>query len=333
MKIWYDAGTGKHVRYGVALAKRLRRLGHEFILTTRKHPDTLPLARFLGEEPIVVGKYAQASKLAKLKESTRRQLLLCRMFEKSPPDLAIMHTSIECARVAFGLGIPLISTFDTPHAEAQSRLTVPLASVIVASKAIPPQLIQYYGAKSVVQFDGVDEVAWMKNYEPKMKFDFKKPLIVVRQTEVRAAYAEGVSDLTEKIARKLTKLGQVIFLTRYERKPRKRKGLIVPKDFVDSVSLVAQADLVVSVGGTISREAALAGTPSIVIKLFDGIYVNHYLARKGFPIFIVEPEMVVKYAKKYLGKKWDVKPLLKEFEDPVDIIEDVVEEYSPDTRA
>jgi len=56
MRIWYDACTGKHVRYGVAIAKRLREMGHEVVLTTRKHPDTVPLAKFLNEDFIVVGR-------------------------------------------------------------------------------------------------------------------------------------------------------------------------------------------------------------------------------------------------------------------------------------
>lgn len=326
MEIWYDAGTGKHIRYGVALAKKLRRIGHRVILTTRNHPDTLPLARFLGEDPIVVGKYVPASKTLKLKESLKRQLLLFKMFEKDPPDLAIMHVSIECARIAFGLGIPLISTFDSPHAEAQSRLTVPLASLIIASKAIPAQLIRRYGAKKIVQFDGVDEAAWMKDFKVKMKFDFKRPIIVVRQMEAKAAYAEGLTDITEKIAKKLTSFGTVIFLPRYDKRPR--KGIIVPKYFVDSASLAAQADLVVSVGGTISREAALAGTPSIVVKIFDGMYVNEYLARKGFPIFIVDPERAIGYAEKYLGKRWNVESLLDSLENPVDIIENMIKELA-----
>jgi len=170
----------------------------------------------------------------------------------------------------------------------------------------------------------VDEVAWIKNFKPLMKFDFKKPFIVVRQAETKAAYAAGIKDITEVIARKLTKLGKVIFLPRYERKSR--KGLVVPKSYIDSASLAVQADLVVSVGGTISREAALAGTPSIVIKLFEEMYVNKYLAKKGFPLFIVEPELVMKYAKKYLGKKWNVKNLLKKLENPVDVVKRVVKE-------
>ena len=322
MKIWYDACTGKHIRYGVAIARRLRTLGYEVILTTRKHPDTLPLAEFLNEKPIVVGEYAPDSKFARLKESTKRQLLFCKMFEKNPPDIAIMHVSIECARVAFGLGIPLISTFDTPHAEAQCRLTVPLTDTIIASKAIPPQTVYRYGAKKIVQFEGVDEVAWIKDFKPKMKFDFESPFIVVRETEVKAAYTEGISDVTEQIAIKLSSLANVVFLTRYDRKPK--KGLVVPETFVDSVSIVAQAGLVVSVGGTMAREAALQGTPSIVVPILGWGYVNDYVSRKGFPLFNVKPSDVLKNAKKHLGRRVNVSQMLSKLENPVDVIEKII---------
>ncbi len=319
MKIWYDACTGKHLRYGAALAQRLRKLGHNVTLTTRKHPDTLPLGNLLNEKPIVVGKYAPASKLTRLKESARRQLLFCEMFEGNVPDVAMMHVSIECARTAFGLGIPLISTFDTVHAEAQCRLTVPLTDTIVASEAIPLQAIFSYGAKKVVQFAGVDEVAWIKRSQPRVKLEFEPPFIVVRQTEVKAAYAGGVHDITQKVAKKLSSIGKVIFLTRYDKK--ERNGLIVPKTFVDSASIAAQADLVVSVGGTISREAALSGTPSIVIQVFTRQYVNSYIAEKGFPLLVTKPSEVLSCAKKWLGKRRNVKRLLQKLENPVDIVE------------
>ena len=86
MKIWCDACTGKHVRYGTALAKRLRALGHEVILTTRKHPDTLPLANLLGENFITIGKYDPASLMSRLRESAKREVLFCKMFKNDPPD-------------------------------------------------------------------------------------------------------------------------------------------------------------------------------------------------------------------------------------------------------
>lgn len=328
MKIWCDACTGKHVRYGTALAKRLRALGHEVILTTRKHPDTLPLANLLGENFITIGKYDPASLMSRLRESAKREVLFCKMFKNDPPDLAISYPSVELCRVAFGLGIPIISTHDTPHAEAVNQLTMPLIDVLVTSKAIPKRYIRRYGIKTIIQFDGVDEVAWIKGSEPKTRYDYGKPLIVIRQPETKAAYTVEKTDLTETLARKLTSLGTVVFLSRYERRPK--KDLIVPKNFVDSASLVAQADLLVGAGGTIIREAALQGTPAIVIPIVKRLYVNDYLSRKGFPIFTVTASKVMQYAKKLLGEKQNVRDLLAKLENPVDVIQKIVERKEMD---
>jgi len=121
MRIWYDACTGKHIRYGAAIAKRFRRGGHEVIFTTRRHPDTLALARVLGEEPIAVGKYSPASLSSRLEESADRVIQFSKMFKNNPPDVAISHQSVELCRAAFGLGVPIILTADTPHAKAVNK--------------------------------------------------------------------------------------------------------------------------------------------------------------------------------------------------------------------
>lgn len=324
MKVWYDACTGKHVRYGAAIAKRLRKRGHEVIFTTREHPDTVALARLLGENPIVVGKYAPASLYTRLEESANRVLRFSKMFRDSPPEVAISAQSVELCRSAFGLNIPIIVTADTPHATAVNRLTIPLASLLLISEAIPKSLFKEYGAQKIVQFKGVDEVAWTRDVRPPKSPEFRRPLIVVRQIETRAAYGLGKGDVTLEAARKLCSLGTVVFLPRYG--APKYKKLVVLNEFVDSASLAAQADLVVSVGGTISREAALQGTPSIVISRFGRIQVNEYLAKKGFPLFILKPSEVLTRAKGYLGQKFDVKAKLESVENPVDVIEHMVSE-------
>lgn len=321
LRVWFDACTGKQLRYGVAIAKRLRSHKHDVILTTRKHHDTLGLAKSLDEKVVVVGKYDPSSLGSRLVESIMRQLIFSKMFSNAPPDVAISHQSPDLCRVAFGLGVPVVTSWDTTHATAQNRLTLPLTDVLIMSKAIPTELTQEMSVKKVMTFNGVDEVAWIKEFKP-TRLDYEKPCVIVRQTETSAAYAVGKKDLTEKLALKLRTLGNVIFLPRYEK--RKRRGLIVPESFVDSVNLVAHADLVISVGGTISREAALQGTPSIVISTFGKSYVNEYLTKKGFPLFTVEASKVMNYAKKYLGKRFAVRDLVAGLENPVDLIESIV---------
>jgi uncharacterized protein len=322
LRVWYDACTGKQVRYATAIAKRLRKSGHEFIFTTRKHPDTIPLAQILGEKPIVVGKYNPSTLTSRLEESAERIKIFSKLFENNMPDIAIAHQSVELCATAFNLEIPIILTADTPYAYAVNKLTIPFAHTVVVSEALPKSFTRKYCAKNVVTFKGVDEVAWIKDFKTSKIAELKKPLIVFRQIESKAVYAHGKQDLASVLAKKLSALGKVQFIHRYN---GEGEMFGVKAEIEDSANLVANADLVVSYGGTIAREAALQGVPSIAISDMAKTYVNKYLAQKGFPLFITTERGVLGYAEKYLGKRFDVKGKLAELENPVDVIEKTVE--------
>jgi predicted glycosyltransferase len=317
MRIWYDACTGKHLRYGSAICKRLKKNGHQIIFTTRKHPDTIPIARLLDEEPIVVGEYKPYSLFDRLEESSKRIIKFSKMFRDNPPDIAIAHQSVELCRTAFGLGIPIILTADTPHAIAVNRLTIPLAAFIVASKAIPPEILMNYNAKKIAYFDGVDEIAWIENLTDRTKPKSKKPLIIIRQLETKAVYVKDQLDFSNKIVKKLKTIGDVIFLRRYNK-----------KEFIDTANLFSQADLVISAGGTISREASLHGVPSVILGEIGKTYVNEYLAEKGFPLFFSKSEELLINIDRYIKSRKDVSSILKELENPVDTIEKIVKGLS-----
>jgi len=326
MRVWYDAGTGKHIRFGAAIGQRLRKRGHDFIFTTREHPDTLPLAHLLGENPLVVGKYDPSTLYSRLEESAKRVIAFSKLFKDSPPDVAIAHQSVELCRTAFGLGIPIILTADTPYASATNRLTIPFAHTVVISEALPKSFATNYGAKNIIQYKGVDEVAWIKSFRPKKISTLEKPLIILRQVETKAAYARDKRDSAHVLAEKLSQLGKVHFIERYRSDDEAFKG----KDaLVDSLNLVGNADLVVGYGGTISREAALLGVPSIALSVMAKTNVNRYLIKKGFPFFATTERGALILAKKYLRKKFDVAAKLAELEDPVDIIEKVVDNLKP----
>ena len=336
MRAWLDACTGKHVRYAVAIARELRAMGHDVFLTTREHPDTVRLAEALGERFVVVGRYAPGSREGKLMASIERTWGLAEAIRRlgRRPDVAICHQSVELCRVAFGLGIPIICTSDSPHAEAVGRLTIPLVSALVASRAIPRELFEALGARRVEQFNGVDELAWVGKQGlvahdlPAEVADVDRPIIVVREEEYGASYARG-RGLMARLAGELAKLGSVVFLPRYSRPARLPRGVVVPRGFVDGAALAREADLVISVGGTICREAALQGTPALVIRYLRAkLYVNDYLAKRGFPIFEVGPDDVLERAEELLGRKRDVGAILRELEDPVPLIVRLAEELS-----
>jgi len=310
------------MRYGHAIAQRLRKHGHDVIITTREDPDTIDVMKMLGEQAEIVGRYDPASLATRLGASIERELQFYEMFKDDKPEVAISHGSVELCRIAFGLGVQSICTGDTTYTKA-NWLIVPLADTLIISKGIPKKVYRKYGARNIVQFDGVDEVAWVCLSKREKSERFEHPLIVVRQSEFRASYMKE-TDVTVEIAKKLTSLGNVLLLPRY--KKEKIKGLTVPEEFVDSLSLVREADLVVSVGGTIAREAALQGTPSIVVPILGRIYVNDYISKKGFPLFWAKPSDVLKCAKKYLGKHVDVTNSFAKLENPVDVIGRIIQE-------
>jgi predicted glycosyltransferase len=222
-------------------------------------------------------------------------------------------------------------TADTPHAKAVNKLTIPFADTLVVSEALPKRFLKKYCSANIIWFKGVDETAWIRDLKPSKTSDFKKPLIVVRAFETKAAYALGTADRTLEIARKLEILGNVLFLKRYN--AAGKEVFAGKEELVDSAKIVANADLVVSAGGTIAREAALQGVPSIVISELGRTYVNTYLARKGFPIFMSDARKVLNLAKRQLGKKVDVTAKLAQFDNPVDIIEKTVIEIQSTSKA
>jgi predicted glycosyltransferase len=326
MRVWYDACTGKQIRYGSAIGKRLQAAGHEFIFTTRKHPDTVPLAKIIGEKPIVVGKYDPSTLTSRLKESAERVILFADMFKTQKPDVAVAHQSVELCRTAFGLGIPIVLTADTPYALATNRLTIPFAHTVIFSEALPKSFTRQYGAKNTISFRGVDEVAWIKDFKPQKPTQKKKPIIMLRQMETQAAYVQHRKDNAESVAAQLGCLGDVRLFERYNVEGSKFSE---KPTFVDTLNLVASADLVVSYGGTVAREAALLGVPSIAISDMAKTNVNRYVAKKGFPLFITDEKKLFGLAQKYLGKRFDVQSKLAQLEDPVDTIEKVVESLKP----
>ena len=97
------------------------------------------------------------------------------------------------------------------------------------------------------------------------------PLAVVRTPPEVSLYHRFEHDLFGAILTRLREQGQVVVLPRT---PEQREqiaaagGFVVPQGAVDGPSLVAFADLVVSAGGTMNREAVALGTP--VWTTFEG---------------------------------------------------------------
>ncbi|MGH3995364.1 MAG: DUF354 domain-containing protein, partial [Pseudonocardiaceae bacterium] len=221
-----------------------------------------------------------------------RSLALTRWGHGRRFDLAVGHGSNDVTVAAALLHIPSATAFDYEWATAQHQVNCRLARAVVVPEAIPPQRLYRYGARGKIRaYAGLKEEYYLADFEPdEAVFDAlglarDRSLVVVRTPPEVSLYHRFENPLFPRVLERLAELDtQVVVLprTQTQRDELARLGqFVVPRQAVDAQSLVAYADLVISAGGTMNREAVALGTP--VFTTFEGRLgaVDEALLREG----------------------------------------------------
>jgi uncharacterized protein len=196
-------------------------------------------------------------------------------------DLALGHGSNDLTVAARLRRIPATTMFDYEWATVQHTINCRLCQAVVVPESLPAERLDRYGARGKVrQYPGLKEEYYLADFEPdpavlgELGLDPARPIAVVRTPPVVSLYHRFENDL---FAQALTRLrdagpaGQVVVLPRVasQREELERAGgFVVPERAIDAQSLIAYADLMVSAGGTMNREAVALGTP--VYTTFEG---------------------------------------------------------------
>jgi predicted glycosyltransferase len=356
MTFWLDIMTPKQVWLFESIKRHLEAKGHKTTVTTRVHDVVVDLLKLKGIPHYVAGEYGGETLEGKLKASTERALKLTEYISQfyKNIDFSMHFSSPEAARVAFGLGIKAICLNDTPHSTAVCKLSFPLSKYVVSPACIDPNKLTALGADKdgIVQYDGVDEVAWIPRIKPDpsvlriLGLSTSKPIVVIRPEESKAAYLHGFKDINSLsfkaaplIKRILARFpeAQIVVMPRYEDQRRAiqeqfRGKVVIPNQAVDGPSLLGLSTLTVSGGGTMSWESALLGVPSICHFPME-LDVQRYLTEKGFPIYYSKDmEEVTSHAISVLREpdkyRVDTRNLLQNMESPIDAINRILKEYS-----
>jgi predicted glycosyltransferase len=211
-------------------------------------------------------------------------------------DIALAHGSHELTLTARRLGIPSSTTFDYEFATLQHQLGCRAATRVVVPEAIPPERLRKYGVKppKLVQYPGLKEEYYLADFEPdralldRFRVDEAKVLVVLRPPPDVSLYHRHSNPLFPMTLDHLGRLDDVhaFVLPRTEEQRAYVRSLelpsvILPERAVDAQSLIALADVVVSAGGTMNREAAALGVP--VYTTYGGRLggVDEELIREG----------------------------------------------------
>ena len=275
MRVWIDVTNSPHAVIFRPLIARMRARGHEVTVTSREFAQTVGLLDRFGIEHMVVGAHGGASRRGKARAMAGRSASLARVARAGRFDLAVAHGSTDQPLAARLAGTPQVTMFDYEFAAAMHHWNGRLATRVLVPAAIPEAALARYGMRPprLVRYPGLKEEYYLADHVydagvgEELGLDRERVIAVVRPPPEVTLYHRGAS--TDLFAAALARLleapeVQTVVLPRTDEQRRALAGgpAIVPERPVDGPSLVAAADLVVSAGGTMNREAAALGVPA-----------------------------------------------------------------------
>jgi predicted glycosyltransferase len=258
--------------------ERLRAGGDEVHVTARDFAQTVELCERLGLDATVIGRHRGGRLRDKGVGLLSRSLELVRWARGRQFDVAIGHGSNDISVAAALLRIPSATMFDYEYATVQHTINGALAAAVVVPEAIPPERLRRYRvtAAKLHRYPGLKEEYYLADFEPdrgvlgELGLDPSQPIVVVRTPPDVSLYHRFENDLFAQVLARV-RGAQAVVLPRTDAQRAELAadgGFLVPERAIDAQSLIALADLVVSAGGTMNREAVALGTP--VWTTFEG---------------------------------------------------------------
>src|SRR5262245_9241170 len=298
MRIWIDLANSPHVPFFNALIPEFRARGHEVEISARDFAQTVELAVNAGMMPHVIGRHGGGTFRGKAGNLVGRAASLRKWARDRGFDLAISHNSYAQIAAAAALGIKTVTLMDYEHQPA-NHLAFRLALKVIVPRAFPAKELRTYGAsmRKVHRYQGIKEDVYLADFEPdpsfanalrQLRVKDEDVLVVARPPAREALYHRFENELFDELITKLSSRDQVkiILIPRSEAQrdsfeQRKLPNLIIPAQALDGANLIAFADLVISAGGTMNREAAALGVPAISVYAGEWAAIDEELVREG----------------------------------------------------
>lgn len=286
VRIWIDLANSPHVLFFAPLMDEMEQRGHSVFVTARHLAQTTELAELYGIEAQVIGAHGGYGTGSKVTSNLKRALALRRAVHSESIDLAVGHNSYSQAVGARVSGIPLVTIMDYEHTPA-NHISFRLASRVILPEAIEWDMVRKYGVTSrkYVGYPGFKEQVYLDDFRPDPKVmqrlgpeelsGTSLVVVVARPPADFAVYHRFANPIFLEWLRGAASdpSVRIIVLPRNDAQRSEiaelgLRSVILPDNAVQGPSLIHAADLVVSAGGTMNREAAVLGIPAY--SLFRG---------------------------------------------------------------
>jgi len=274
MRVLFDLVHPAQVHFFKNVVGVLKQQGHEVLVTSRKKDVTLELLDALGIEHICISEMRPG--LANMaRELMIRNWRLWRIARKFKPDVMVARVGVSAGPVGKLMGVPTVVYDDMEHAHLQAVVGMTFATYICTGMGY----YREFGRRHV-RFSGPPVLAYLdpKYFVPDLQklqeagLRLEERIIFIRVVSWGAAHDRGRSGMQPKHLAKMTSelspYGRVIISSEAPLpKELKQYENPVPVDHIHD--LLACATLCLAEGGTIAEEAAVLGTPTICLDIYD----------------------------------------------------------------
>ena len=296
MRIWIDMSNSPHPLLFAPLGAALQKAGHEVIVTARDNAQTRELTLQRWPEAEVIGESTRPDRLRKGTLILDRARALRRWARGQAIDLALSHNSYAQILAARSLGIQTVTAMDYEHQPA-NHFAFRLAHRVLLPACFPVTQARRQGAsqRKARIYAGLKEEIYLGDFEPDPEVlemlgvsrAWGSPLVVARTPPTGATYHRFENPQFDRILDSLQsqEACTCVVLARnpgqLQALMMRSSNLVIPERAVDSRSLLYAADLFVGAGGTMTREAALMGIPTLSLYAGRRPAVDQELERRG----------------------------------------------------
>jgi predicted glycosyltransferase len=298
MRIWIDLTNSPHVNFFSDMIEQLRK-EHDVLLTCRPLADTLGLLRQKGFVYHVVGSHYGASKARKAAGFVVRVTQLHSFLRRRRIDVAISHSSFYSPVVARLLGIRSIYLNDNEHALG-NRISFLCASTIMVPEFLTTEMVchQWGSPKKTIRYPGVKEGVYLSSLNGSVSKRGDRESgpteIFIRPEPWTAQYYQGAVNFMDDLIIGLKRKHRIILMPRGARQAEhyrqvRFQGITIPREPLTLEEMASRCSLFIGAGGTMTREAAVLGIPTISVYQSDLLAVDRYLIDQECMVHNVMP--------------------------------------------
>ena len=294
MKIWFDISNSPHINMFYDMIKSLEFEGHSIIITSRPLANTVQLLNQKKLHHTVVGTHYGKNLFNKILGYPIRILQLKKYLSQLKPDLAVSQSSFHSPVVAKWLGIPSIYTNDNEHALGNIICFLFADRILIPEKMSIPLIFHFNTyAKKFVRYPGIKEgiYLWTKAariYANRKAIEStKKTCLFIRPEPSTAQYYNGKTNFLDDLINELqykfniTVLPRDIIQATHYAQERFR-NIHLPINPLSFDEIASKCILFIGAGGSMTREMAMIGIPTISVYQGKLLEVDKLLVSKGF---------------------------------------------------